>query len=688
MAGRGTDIILGGNRRDDGLGHAARQVRHAPRRAAGRMERRSSTRSKQREKMKAEGPGGRRARRPAHHRHRAARSPPHRLAAPRPLRSPGRPRQQPLLPVARRRPDADLRRRVGQEHAHPARHARRRGDRKPDGQPPHRRRPEEGRRAQLRRPQEPARIRRGDGRAAEAGLRLSASGFWTAATAASCHPGDDRPSRSTSSSTQFLEPRLRRRAFAACAGSVLACRARCQAISAAWTSTKPSSSPSDEAERAWPKAQVLDAIEENLPGRETKTRANGTGKRWPRWPTRRWGLNLRDRDLKKIGRDHVGEYLIEKAHEVDRQGRSVRGHDATWKTTFGMRTACGWAAPQVRRRARPGRSQDAASRRVQAAASRSKAERRLRPEGSRISGAGRPLPLHHAATRASRRGSTARTSSPGPASGSSADLDRRRPQEQAARRNSRAARRAQPEAQQARPKRRIAEVRQRVDRAVRRGRRRPQRLGAVTGHNGKLDSLAELAASNRCNYRAHERRARRARSRAARAAAAAARSKIASAPRCGGWSGCCSCRFSTRLERPPARMDHLRSSVGLRGYAQVDPKVEYKREGMRTVRADVELDRRPGDRPDLPDGAARRRFRRLAPGSKRHAIHDEAPAATEDQRSQQQAQSPAPKPMTSSSRSATAATASAATIPAPAAAARNTRTAACGKRRRHESPEY
>jgi preprotein translocase subunit SecA len=28
-------------------------------------------------------------------------------------------------------------------------------------------------------------------------------------------------------------------------------------------------------------------------------------------------------------------------------------------------------------------------------------------------------------------------------------------------------------------------------------------------------------------------------------------------------------------------MDHLRSSIGLRGYAQVDPKVEYKREGMK-----------------------------------------------------------------------------------------------------------
>ena len=28
-------------------------------------------------------------------------------------------------------------------------------------------------------------------------------------------------------------------------------------------------------------------------------------------------------------------------------------------------------------------------------------------------------------------------------------------------------------------------------------------------------------------------------------------------------------------------MDHLRSAVGLVGYAQVDPKTEYKREGMR-----------------------------------------------------------------------------------------------------------
>ncbi|MBN2217154.1 MAG: SEC-C domain-containing protein, partial [Pirellulales bacterium] len=32
-------------------------------------------------------------------------------------------------------------------------------------------------------------------------------------------------------------------------------------------------------------------------------------------------------------------------------------------------------------------------------------------------------------------------------------------------------------------------------------------------------------------------------------------------------------------------MDHLKSSIGLRGYAQIDPKVEYKREGMRIFEA-------------------------------------------------------------------------------------------------------
>ena len=38
-------------------------------------------------------------------------------------------------------------------------------------------------------------------------------------------------------------------------------------------------------------------------------------------------------------------------------------------------------------------------------------------------------------------------------------------------------------------------------------------------------------------------------------------------------------------------MDYLKSSVSLVGYAQVDPKVEYKREGMKTIRINVGFDR-------------------------------------------------------------------------------------------------
>ena len=160
MAGRGTDIILGGNpdtlaarRAQGGVGCPGRRDL-GPREDEGR------------------GRGRPRHGRPADRGHRTSRGPPDRPPASRSLRSAGRPRLEPFLPVARRRPDADLRRRVGEERAHQARHAGWRGDREPDGDPPGRGRTEEGRGAELRGSQEPARIRRGDGRTAEAGLRL------------------------------------------------------------------------------------------------------------------------------------------------------------------------------------------------------------------------------------------------------------------------------------------------------------------------------------------------------------------------------------------------------------------------------------------------------------------------------------------------------------------------------------
>ena len=73
-------------------------------------------------------------------------------------------------------------------------------------------------------------------------------------------------------------------------------------------------------------------------------------------------------------------------------------------------------------------------------------------------------------------------------------------------------------------------------------------------------------------------------------------------------------------------MDHLRSSVGLRGYAQVDPKVEYKREGMRTFEMMWRgIDERVVDIvyriEQVEDDALRSTWQETA------AIHEDSPAA-------------------------------------------------------------
>ena len=60
--------------------------------------------------------------------------------------------------------------------------------------------------------------------------------------------------------------------------------------------------------------QVLDAIEENLPVEEDASEWNWEA--LAKMADTRWGLNLRDRDLKKVGRDDVAELLIEKAREA------------------------------------------------------------------------------------------------------------------------------------------------------------------------------------------------------------------------------------------------------------------------------------------------------------------------------------------------------------------------------------
>ena len=123
MAGRGTDIKLGGNAAGHGLGEAARQI---SRTARGPPEDWKTTMEEIEQSEKLGEERRKRAGRPARHLHRAARLGPHRPPAHGPLRPPGRSRHRPPIHVARRRrPPHRLRPRNGRQDGAPRQASRR-----------------------------------------------------------------------------------------------------------------------------------------------------------------------------------------------------------------------------------------------------------------------------------------------------------------------------------------------------------------------------------------------------------------------------------------------------------------------------------------------------------------------------------------------------------------------------------
>ena len=98
-------------------------------------------------------------------------------------------------------------------------------------------------------------------------------------------------------------------------------------------------------------SQVLDAIEENLPDEEESEEWNWEA--LAKFGNTRWGLNLRDRDLKKVGREGVGELLIERAREaierVDLAEAAVMLQE-----DFGLQTTLGWVRHKFGHRADSG----------------------------------------------------------------------------------------------------------------------------------------------------------------------------------------------------------------------------------------------------------------------------------------------------------------------------------------------
>jgi preprotein translocase subunit SecA len=94
----------------------------------------------------------------------------------------------------------------------------------------------------------------------------------------------------------------------------------------------------DQAERLV-EGQVLDAIEENLP--EDVDPREWNWEALAKMANTRWRLSLRDRDLKRAGREHVGELLIEKARGAVQKvdlGQGAR----FLEPDFGLQTVRGW----------------------------------------------------------------------------------------------------------------------------------------------------------------------------------------------------------------------------------------------------------------------------------------------------------------------------------------------------------
>ena len=260
---------------------------------------------------------------------------------------PGRPRLVAVLPLARRRPDAEVRRRVGFQHPRPPGDGGRRGDREQDGQPTRRRGAEEDRGAQLRRAEEPARIRRGHGRAAQARLLVPPEAPGRRAGQGR-DPRDDRhPDQG--GHRPFPGRRLRRRQLRRL-GRPAPRASSSPAKPFKGTPTRtPRSRPRREAE-SQATGQIREAIEESLPLR----RAEPSEYNWQAfaaWCNTRYNASIKDKDLPQGRQVRRGRA---RPHGPSRTSSPRRPLPRSWASSssplassctedWGRRTLAGWA---------------------------------------------------------------------------------------------------------------------------------------------------------------------------------------------------------------------------------------------------------------------------------------------------------------------------------------------------------
>jgi preprotein translocase subunit SecA len=94
----------------------------------------------------------------------------------------------------------------------------------------------------------------------------------------------------------------------------------------------------DQADRLV-EGQVLEAIEENLPQEEESSDWNWEA--LAKLANTRWHLSIRDRDLKQLGRDQVGDFLIERSRAALAKIDLSEG-ERFLQPDFGVMAACAW----------------------------------------------------------------------------------------------------------------------------------------------------------------------------------------------------------------------------------------------------------------------------------------------------------------------------------------------------------
>jgi preprotein translocase subunit SecA len=323
-------------------------------------------------------------------------------------------------------------------------------------------------------------------------------------------------------------------------------------------------------------SQVLDAIDENLPDEEEES-GEWNWAALANWCNTRWNTNLRDRDLKNVGRDGVAELLIKTAqnaiHEID-----LAECERFLDEDYGQQTACAWLRDKFGIEItneevadlEPQQFIELAHKRAIAAYDERESEfpvlaGLLRFSARGAGGQKQGFQREDLVEWAKKRFDVPLTLD---------DLKNKQREdirqlliEHSRKNNLRAEEVA-------------AEARRRVDALFKGQPSGTVTLATVTGSNGQLDDLTGWL-NQTCD-------------------AAFTTDELGRLDRDATWQ-----RVSQAVEdrfRPEMRrmeralllqildsywkehllaMDHLKSSVGLRGYAQVDPKVEFKREGMR-----------------------------------------------------------------------------------------------------------